>query len=56
MNFKNFIKFKNSETVDQIYWEFEKISKFGDQTRNEKGCWQLLPCTINFYLAYFDQR
>ena len=27
MNFKNFIKFKKSETVDQIYWEFEKISK-----------------------------
>jgi hypothetical protein len=27
MNFKNFIKFKKSETVDLIYWEFEKISK-----------------------------
>lgn len=27
MNFKSFIKFKKSETVDLIYWEFEKISK-----------------------------
>ena len=39
----------------QGYFEFERILKFGDQTRNAQGCWQLLLCTINFYLVRLNQ-